>query len=103
MGLKGSARGLSGRRCFLLGPFRNGASIGAPLHREALSPPLVRMCAGLAGSHLRFLLAPCVSGVCLAAVAVAALALAAGLAPGWRAFARASSILARLPAEPPVL
>ena len=94
MGRKGSVRGPSGERCFLLGPFCSDTRIGAPLHREALSLPLARMRAGLAGSQLRFLLAPCVPGVCLAVVAVAALALAAGLASGWRAFARASSILA---------
>ena len=98
MGRKDSARGPSGGRCFLLGPFRNDARIGAPLHREALSPPLVRMCAGLVDSHLRFLFAPCVPGVCLAVVAVVVLALATDLASGWRAFARASSVLA-VPAE----
>ena len=80
MGRKGSARGPSGKRCLLLGPFCNDASIGAPLHREAFSPPLVHMCAGLVDSHLRFLFAPCVPGVCLAVVAVVVLALATDLA-----------------------
>ncbi len=85
MGRKGSARGSSGERCFLLGPFRNGARVDAPLRREALSPPLARAQAGLPVPQLRFLLAPCLAGAWLAA-------LAAALAARRRAVARPSSI-----------
>ena len=89
MGRKGSARGPSAGRCFLVGPFRSDARIDASLCREAFSPSLVRMHIGLPALQLRFLATPCLAGAC-----------AAALAAGWRALAKPSSILAALALKP---
>ena len=83
MGRKGSARGPSAERCFLVGPFRSAARADAPLHREAFSSSLARMHVGLPALQLRFLVTSCLAGACVAA-----------LAAGWRALAKPSSILA---------
>ena len=82
MGRKGSARGPSAERCFLVGPFRSAASADAPLYREAFSSSLVQMDVGLSALQLRFLVTSCLAGVCVTA-----------LAAGWRVFARLSNIL----------
>ena len=84
MGRKGSARGPFAERCFLVGPFRSAASADAPLCKEAFSSSLVQMDVGLSALQLRFLVTSCLAGAC-----------AAGLAAGWRALARPSSILAQ--------
>ena len=83
MGRKGSARGPSAERCFLAGPFRSGARADAPLRREAFSSSLVRAHAGLPALQLRFLVTPCLAGVCVTA-----------LAAGWRVLVKPSNILA---------
>ena len=83
MGCKGSARGPFAERCFLAGPFRSAARADAPLRREAFSSSLVRMDIGLSALQLRFLVTPCLAGVCVTA-----------LAAGWRALAKPSSTLA---------
>ena len=66
MGRKGSARGPSAERCFLVGPFRSAARADAPLCREAFSSSLVRMDIGLPALQLRFLAASCLAGACAA-------------------------------------
>ena len=86
MGRKGSAHGPSAGRCFLVGPFRSDARVGASSRREASSPLLVRMHTGLPALQLRFLATPCLAGA-------GAAALAAALAAGWRALAKPSNIL----------
>ncbi len=83
MGRKGSARGPSAERCFLVGPFRSDARTDAPLRIEAFSSALVRMHIGLSALQLRFLVTPCLAGVCVTA-----------LAAGWRVLAKPSNILA---------
>ena len=90
MGRRDSARGSPRERCFLLGPFRNDARMDAPLCREAFSPSLVRMWAGLPVSQLRFLHTSRLAGAWLAA-------LAAALVAGWRALARPANMLALCP------
>ena len=87
MARKGSARGSSGARCFLVGALRNDASMDAPPCTEAFFPALVGAHAGLCELQLRFLIPFCLAGACPAA-------LAAALGDGWRALARHSSILA---------
>ena len=82
MGRKGSARGPFAERCFLAGPSRSGARIGASLRSEASSPSLVRMHIGLSVLQLRFLVTPCLAGVCVTA-----------LAAGWRVLVKPSNIL----------
>ena len=78
-----SARGPSGGRCFLVGPFRSDARADAPLRREAFSSSLARAHAGLPALQLRFLATSCLAGACVAA-----------LAAGSRVLARPSNILA---------
>ena len=80
---KGSARGPSAGCCFLVGPFRSDMRVDASLRREAFSPSLARMHAGLPALQLRFLVTPCLAGVCVTA-----------LAAGWRVLVRPSNILA---------
>ena len=87
MGRRGSARGSPRERCFLLGPFRSGARMVAPLRRGLFSPPLMRICSGLPVSQLRFLLTSRLAEAWLAA-------LAAALVAGWRALARPANVLA---------
>ena len=87
MGRKGSARGPSAGRCFLVGPFRSDARVDASLRSEAPSPSLARAHDGSPALQLCFLVTPCLAGACVAA-------LAAALAAGWRALAKPSNILA---------
>ena len=86
MARRGSARGSSGVRCFLVGALRNGASMGAPPRTEAFSPTLVSAHAGLCRLQLRFLLSFCLAGACSAVLATA-------FGDGWRVLVRHSNIL----------
>ena len=71
MARRGSARGSSGARCFLVGALRNDASMDAPPRTEAFSPALVGAHAGLCVLQLRFLFSFCLAGVCPAGLATA--------------------------------
>ena len=87
MALRGSARGSSGVRCFLVGALRSDMSMEAPPRAEAFSPALVGAHAGLCELQLRFLFSFCLAGACPAV-------LAAALGDGWHVLARHSSALA---------
>ena len=80
MGCRASARGPF---CFLVGPLRSDMRRDASLCREAFSPSLVRMHVGSSVLQLRFLVTPCLAGVCVAA-----------LAAGWRVLVKPSNMLA---------